>query len=150
MKDVLWIIGTVLFALMPPDSAFAQSKRETIMIRRVQHLDASKLEGRLPRQDFASWFKSAVGSQAKLIWETNDCGEQTGAAQPGRDLPTCAQVEATLGDGRKVVVMIVVGTLRKGIAGKPLVKDAFIQRGDQFFSVSKLADLEEMLKKTAL
>jgi hypothetical protein len=46
-------------------------------------LPASKLDPQLPHHPFISWFLSVVGSGAKIDWEINDCGEQTGNPNDG-------------------------------------------------------------------
>ena len=159
MKKGLWVIGIGLFALMPPGLTWgqsaqskqelAESKQKVVMIGRVKHLDVSKLERGLPKQEFATWLKNIVGPDAELIWDLNDCGEQTGSAQDAdRDIPTCVGVEATLTDSRKVSILVVIGTIRKGVVGKPPIAETTIVRADQFFTVRWLRDLVEILKKT--
>lgn len=57
-----------------------------------------------------------MGPKAKITWEVNDCGEQTGGeADKDRDLPICAEVQANLPDQRIVVVRILAATFKKGL-----------------------------------
>ena len=159
MKNGVCIIGMALVALTssgltsaqsaPSKMELLQSKLELMKISRIRNLDASKLERGLPKLHFATWLKNIVGRKATLRWELNDCGEQTGSAQDaGRDIPTCLGVEATLADGRRVIILVAVGTIRKGITGKPGVWSTVIMRGDQFFTVRSLRDLARTLKET--
>ena len=123
---------------------------EERMIAFAKQINASKLDTRLPPQRLDEWFRDLVGSEAIVKWELNDCGEQTGSvADRKRDIPSCAQVEAKLVDGRKVVVMIAVGTLKKGLAGKPAVFDVFIEQDEQVSTVKQLADLKKEIKGRA-
>jgi len=56
--------------------------------------------------------------KAQIAWESNDCGEQDGFTARA-DIPLCGEASATLADGRKLTVMIGVGTSRKGVQGAP-------------------------------
>jgi hypothetical protein len=66
---------------------------------------------------FEAWLQKQIGT-VPITWESNDCGEQDGFTQR-TDIPLCGQASATLLDGRRVTVMIGVGSLRKGIQGGP-------------------------------
>ena len=91
------------------------------MIAYAKRIDVSTLDPQLPKQSLATWFRNVVGPRVELTWETNDCGEQTGGvADAGRDIPICVEVDATLADGRKVAVMIAVGTVKKESKGDRL------------------------------
>jgi hypothetical protein len=121
---------------------------EDEMIARVKRLDVNKLDSRLPKEEFAKWLLGILGPRSKISWEMNDCGEQSGGRQDAdRDIPACVQVEATVAADWNVVVMIQVGTVKNGPLTTPVVKDAFIQRGDQSFTAHSLGELVELLKK---
>jgi hypothetical protein len=122
-----------------------QSKEEQT-IQRVQRLDVSTLDPKLPKRQFANWLAGIVGPQAEVSWEMNDCGEQTGGGQDARDIPTCVQAETTTSAGWNVVIMIHIGTVKRGASTTPVVKDAFIQRADQSFSSHSLSELAQLLK----
>ncbi len=113
--------------------------------------DVSRLDSRLPRQRFDDWFRSVVGPLAEIRWEANDCGEQTGGkADRRRDLPVCAQAEALLSDGRKVVVTIAVGTMKKGLTRVPGgMYYSVVEQGDKLDTIKRLGDLPEMLRSKA-
>jgi protein TonB len=51
-----------------------------------------------------------------------------------------------LPDGRKVFVVISVGTFKKGLNGKPQLFRAFIEHNEEFYQASRLSDLPEMLR----
>src|SRR5262249_62012371 len=81
------------------------------------------------------------------IWKVTECGEQIVAPdKTGQDLPACAEVNATLPDGRKVIVVISVGTFKKGPTGKPTLFRALIEQNEQFYQARRLSDLPEMLR----
>ncbi|MEK6301163.1 MAG: hypothetical protein AABO41_10615 [Acidobacteriota bacterium] len=118
-------------------------------IARVKHLDVSKLDAHLKKQEFATWLADILGSGSILSWEINDCGEQTGGRQDvDRDIPTCVQAEATVAGEWNVVIMIQIGTIKTGPLTKAVLKDAFIQRGAQSYTAHTLGELVELLKKT--
>src|SRR5262245_8028323 len=113
----------------------------------VQAMPASALDAELPGRSFASWFEQVTGPKAGVIWQLTECGEQIVAPdKTGQDLPACAEVNASLPDGRKVFVRISVGTFKKGLTGKPVLFLAVIEQNDHFYQASRLSDLPEMLR----
>ncbi|MGQ0549966.1 MAG: hypothetical protein ACT4PY_09915 [Armatimonadota bacterium] len=69
-----------LGAAVPLTSApLAAPSLEARAIMRVKQLPAARLEAGLSREPFAQWFRKTVGPSAKITWDLNDCGEQTGA-----------------------------------------------------------------------
>jgi hypothetical protein len=107
----------------------------------------SRLDSLLPRTPFLTWFKSVVGASAKIDWEINDCGEQTGspAIDQQRDIPTCIEVTATLPDRRKVGVAVAVGTEQKGLTGLPTVFNVYLESGGEIFHLKRLSDIPRAL-----
>lgn len=116
----------------------------------AQRIPASELGAELPLRPFADWFRQIVGPQAGVNWQLNECGEQPALLlAQGRDLPACAEVNALLPDGRKVVVMIEVGTFKKGITRKPRFYHAAIEQQGELYPVRRLCDLAEGLREPA-
>jgi len=110
-------------------------------------MPASALDAELPGRPFASWFEQLTGPKAGVIWQLTECGEQIVAPdQTGQDPPACAEVNASLPDGRKVFVRISVGTFNKGLTGKPVLFLAVIEQNNQFYQAGRLSDLPEMLR----
>jgi TonB family protein len=113
-------------------------------------MPASDLDEALPTRLFADWFDKIVGPNAGVVWQLTECGEQIGApGQPGYDLPACAEINATLQDGRRVFVAISVGTFKKGLTGKPTFFRAVIEHNERFYRVRRLRDLPDMLRAPA-
>lgn len=108
---------------------------------------ASSLDSLLPKASFLDWFKSTVGPEAKIQWEINDCGEQTGvpAVDQQRDMPVCLEVTAILPDRRIVGVAIDVGTEKKGLFGDPAVYNIYLQGNGSILHVKRLRDLPRIL-----
>jgi TonB family protein len=111
-------------------------------ISSAQEMSASDLDAALPDRPFAGWFSEVIGPKAGVIWQLTECGEQIGA---GKDLPACAEVNASLPGGRKVFVTISVGTFKKGLTGKPSFFRAVIEQNERFYQVRRLSDLPERL-----
>jgi hypothetical protein len=101
-----------------------------------------KLDVQLPHMRFEAWLKTQVGD-LPIAWEANDCGEQDGFTKR-EDIPLCGEASATLADGRKLTVMIGVGTLRKGVQGAPGVW--FLGLDDK--TSTHLSDLPKFLRAT--
>src|SRR5262245_21292492 len=86
----------------------------------VQRLPVSDLDATLPNQPFAAWLNQQLGPQAGVIWQLTECGEPVEAPNGGgKDLRACMEINASLPDGRKVIVAVAVGTFKTGLAGKP-------------------------------
>ena len=133
---------TALLLLCAPAVAQSNAALEARAIAAAKRVSARKLDPQLPDKPFATWLAGAMPKDARLEWESNDCGEQTG--DPGTtpaDPPLCAQVTASKGDNRIAVIMIVVGTLKKGIAGKPAVFFISADRNGSFQPVKALHDI---------
>jgi TonB family protein len=113
----------------------------------VRAMPASALDAGLPSSSFGSWIEEITGPKAGVIWQLTECGEQIVAPdKTGQDLPACAEVNANLPDGRKVFVMVSVGTFKKGLTGKPVLFRAVIEQNERFYLARRLSDLPEMLR----
>jgi hypothetical protein len=129
-------------------SASPNTPTERRAIRAGKHASVKVLDPTLPNMQFSTWFRNLVGSKARIVWEVNDCGEQTGS--PGDDpeaIPMCAEATAELSGEKKVVVSIAVGTFRKGVFGKPVLFWAIVERGGVMRDARKLSDLEKLLRR---
>lgn len=152
------IMAIAVLFVIPDNHLYAQPSEENKALERakkmeneaialVKDVSVSILDASLPEQPFIHWFAAIVGEKTAIQWELNDCGEQTGTpADIGRDFPACVGVNASLPDGRKVYVMITVGTFKKGIFGQPDIWDIAIERNGRFSTVKKLSDLPGIAK----
>jgi hypothetical protein len=111
IRPALFILSSVLCS--------AQTNRgvEQRVIAAAKQVFVDQLDVQLPHLRFEAWLQRQIGT-APIAWESNDCGEQDGFTQR-TDIPLCGQASATLPDGRKLTVMIGVGTMRKGVQGVP-------------------------------
>jgi hypothetical protein len=97
-----------------------EQKLEKAAIERAQNTLVSTFDSSLPKVSL-KFFLESEAEGAKVSWEMNDCGEQSGnpVVDRGRDLPTCVEASFTLKDRRTVDVMVAVGTAKRGLHGAP-------------------------------
>ncbi|MGH9769541.1 MAG: energy transducer TonB [Blastocatellia bacterium] len=113
----------------------------------VQEMLASDLDAELPGRPFAIWFSRLIGPKAGVVWQLAECGEPIVAPdKTWQDLPACAEANVNLPDGRKVFVVISVGTFKKGLTGKPAFFSAVVEHNEQLYQVRRLSVLPEMLR----
>src|SRR5215813_10922120 len=110
---------------------------ESKAVTRVQQTLASQYDPALPGRPFGNWFNQLVGPQAGVSWHLTECVERAGAGVEGeRETPACVEATAILPDDRKVMVQILVGSLRQGLAVKTKFYFAVIEENDQFRNAS--------------
>jgi TonB family protein len=134
----LWLCGSV---------AGQTESFEKRAISSAQEMSASELDAALPDRPFARWFSEVIGQKAGVVWQLTECGDRIAASgEVGQDLPACAEVNAILPGGRKVFVVISVGTFKKGVTGKPSFFRAVIEHNERFYQVRRLSELPERLR----
>ena len=142
----LFIAVTTLIAFSlflnnePPQSLEKQAVSDT------QRTLASDLDAELPKLPFTDWFGKVVGSGAGVVWQLSECGERNNAAPNGDgDTHACVEVNAILSDGRKVIVMIAVGTFKKGVTGPPAFRFGVIEQKGELRPIRRLSHLQKVL-----
>jgi TonB family protein len=116
----------------------------------VQRLPASNLDAQLPPIPFSAWFTQLTGEGAGVIWQLTECSAYNEEpVEIGQDLPACAEANASLPDGLKVIVAITVGTFKKGLNGDPSFFSAVVERDDRLYAVNRLRDLPIALRDPA-
>src|SRR5215510_14396293 len=112
----------------------------------TQRTLASDLDAELPKLPFTDWFGKVVGPEAGVVWQLSECGERIDAAPNGdRDPQACVEVNTILSDGRKVIVMITVGTFKRGITGPPAFRFGVIELKGKLYPIRRLRDLQKLL-----
>jgi TonB family protein len=112
----------------------------------TQRTLASDLDAELPKLPFTDWFGKIVGPGAGVVWQLSECGERIDAAPNGDgDTQACVEVNTILSDGRKVVVMIAVGTFKKGVTGPPAFRFGVIDQKGELRPIRRLSDLQWLL-----
>src|SRR3989454_8681914 len=103
------------FTMLATAQADPNHARDAKAIACVKQMPVSELDSTLPSISFEKWLGIEAGREADIRWEVNDCGEQTGtAADRGRDFPMCVEADAAMKDKRSIVIMIAVGSFKKG------------------------------------
>ncbi len=139
------IAATLFLLCLVINSGQQITEFEKEALSSVQRRLASSFDEGLPRRPFSAWFKEMAGERAGVIWQLSECGDPASAADTVEDMPACAEVNAVLPNGSKVVVMILVGTFKKGRIGEPSFLGAVIEQNDQFYQVSRLRDLPKLV-----
>ena len=148
---VLTIIVVWCSFLNNPTQAPSVSEKQSLLQKQAvadtQRIFASELDTELPRLPFADWFGKVVGSNAGVIWQLTECGEQPDtSSNSSRDLRACSEVNALLPDNRKVIIKITVGTFKKGMIGTPAFYCGVIVQQEELFLIQRLRDLPELLR----
>jgi TonB family protein len=126
----------------------------------AQQVPVNVLDRTLTGSQFSSWFEQVVGQKSGVIWQLGECGQPNidptlastqysaqGTAQlVSGDMPACVEANAILPDGRKVVVMIRVGSFRKGITENPGFNFAMIEQEGELHLIKRLSDLPVRLR----
>jgi TonB family protein len=134
-------IVAALFIWLSGPSQTVTFEKQAIAL--VQRMPTSTLDEGLPERSFGDWFKDLTGPDAGILWQLTECGERQGA---DLDLLACAEANAVLRNGNKVVVAISVGTFKKGMIGVPSFFRAVIERDNQLYQVRRLRSLPEMVR----
>ena len=141
------IACTAILIIIPGRLHSQNERRDAAVIARAKLIPVSQIEPGLPSVPFAEWFQDVVGNNVLVSWEVDDCGEQSGTdADRGRDFPMCATAIGE-GGGGKVVVQIQMGTFKKGVWGKPILRMVYAERNQD---ISKLSELRAKLAGLSL
>jgi TonB family protein len=126
----------------------------------AQRVPVNELDTALPGLPFSSWFDEVVGRKSGVIWQLGECGQpiidptlastqdstQDTARLESGDIQACVEANAVLPDGRKVVVMIRVGSFRKGVTENPGFNFAIIEQDGELYLIKRLSDLPVRLR----
>lgn len=140
-----------LFLYYPQQGSFTQGKQSSFDLEKravadTQRILAHELDAELPKAPFASWFKQVIGPEAGVAWQLSECGEITEASNgPNGDIRACVEIVSILANRRKLIVMIAVGTFKKGMIGAPAFHFGVIEHGESLFPIRRLRDLPRQL-----
>jgi TonB family protein len=111
----------------------------------VQRTFASDLDPVLPNVSLSAWFNQLVGPRAGVIWQLAECGDSVAASSGSPDLPACLEANATLPDGHKVVMAILIGSFKKGLNSKAAYRFGVVEFEEKLRPAKKLSDLPRLL-----
>lgn len=128
-------------------ASFAQSPfdLEKTALANTRRMLAQELDPELPKVPFANWVKQVIGPGAEAVWQLSECGETEAATNETGDLRACVEINTILPDSRRVIVMVSVGTFKKGIAGAPAYCGGVIEQGGNLHTIPRLRDLQKLL-----
>jgi TonB family protein len=143
--EVTTLIALSLFLNNQP----TQSSLEKRAVADTRRTLASELDVELPRLSFADWFGKVVGPGTGMVWQLTECGEQVEASSNATgDARACVEVNTILPNGRRVIVMIAVGTFKKGMTGAPAFHFGVIEHKGKLYPIRRLRDLQKQLSAT--
>lgn len=142
-----FIAFTILMALsLFLNNQTAQTSLDKRAVGDTQRTLASDLDAELPRLPFSQWFEKVIGPEAGVIWQLSECGEKVEAMADGTgDAQACVEANTILADGRRVIVMIAVGTFKKGVSGPPAFRFGVIEQNGELSRIPRLRDLQNLL-----
>jgi hypothetical protein len=122
-------------------------KHQAEVIEYAKKYLVSEIEPNLPQVSFEKWFQKTVGEEAKVEWDINDCGEQTGtSADRGRDFPMCVSANTQKAESYYISVNIQFGSFNRGIIHeKPTVRSITIGKLMEGIWLSNLSDLPDKI-----
>jgi TonB family protein len=124
----------------------AQLSLEKQAVAGTQRILASELDAELPSLPFTDWFGKVIGPGTGMIWQLSECGDRLEASPDATgDARACVEVNTILSDGRKVILMIAVGTFKKGMTGAPSFHFGVVERKGNLYPIRRLRDLQQLL-----
>ena len=127
-----------LSALLPQSAASSEAAAvafaKLVQVNAVDPLLSSRLT-------LSKWL-SARAKGGRVIWESNDCGEQTGnPSTTPSDFPVCAEAKFFKCDGQPAAVSLMVGTYRRGVQAPADLYWAYTGSGSDVVNHSTLSAL---------
>jgi hypothetical protein len=115
--------AVLALATVAPAQTSPDTKLEQGAIARVKATLVSQLQPGTPKVTLEYYLQTQTGGGAKIKWEMNDCGEQTGdpADRNMTDPPICVEADVEPARGGVLTLFIAVGSDKTGIKGKPTV-----------------------------
>lgn len=130
----------------PVSEKQSASEFEKRAVAGIQRILASEIDAALPRLPFANWFRQVVGSEAGVVWQLSECAENASAPPNSTaDIPACVEVNSILPDERRVIVLIIVGTFKRGMIGAPAFQLGVVEHNDELYTINQLRDLPKLL-----
>lgn len=147
MKSIFSLGGLAIWLVISPQITAQTPLTESKAISYVQNIPISQLDGSLPNRPFGKWLEQTVGKEAGITWQLNDCGIATDAVEAfERDVPACAAVTAVTPEQRTVIVMVLIGSMKLGIQGKPHLHMIVLEEFGQLKELKKLSEIALALK----
>jgi hypothetical protein len=106
------------------------------------------IDSTLVDSTFAGWIERVLGTEVRVRWEENDCGEASGSpADSARDLPVCVEAGAVLSGGRELTIRIAVGTTGRGLVPPAVLYFAQVEGPESSLAFHSLGEVEGYLER---
>lgn len=144
----------IVAIVLAVSSALARAQTDVSAVATAKATIVGDIVSSLPHVPLDAWLHDLAGSNGSVTWvaEPSDCGEQTGnpVFDRGRDFPMCADVRIALASGRALLLSFLVGTMQKGVGGKPaLFGGQFIEPNGPAITVADLALVPSFMSEAA-
>ena len=125
----------------------AQENFEELFVEAAKSTPIQKFDPTLPAVSALNWINSVAIPHSNIIWEVNDCGEQTGtAADRGRDFPACVEAIFPVAPETEAHISFMVGTFHRGVIGQPKLFQFYIKQNKEYREVGKLSEIALIAK----
>ena len=120
---------------------------EELFVEAVKSTPIQKFDPTLPAVSMLRWVNSVAIPHSDIVWEVNDCGEQTGTlADKGRDFPACVEAIFLVAPEIQAHVSFMVGTFQQGVIGQPELFQLYVKQGGEYREVGKLSEIALIAK----
>jgi len=118
------------------------SPAEKAAIQRVKNLMVSSLDPLLPKVTL-EFFLKTESEGGPIQWEVNDCGgrPENSTVNGTHESPKCVAADIEFKDLRRAIVVVSLGTFKKGAFGIPTLFSVTISGQGGSRSVRRLSDL---------
>ena len=129
-------------------AAETRSWDDAAYLKAAMTASVHQMDSTLADVPVAAWIQQVAGESARMRWEVNDCGEQSGSpSDSARDLPVCAEASVVLSGGRQLWIQILVGSIGRGPAGPPALWFSAIDGPDSSVTFRRLSDIERYIAR---
>jgi hypothetical protein len=141
MRSFVQLAIAVLLALAAAAQGTRDPQQDRAALEKGQGVLVSSFDKSLPRVTL-KFFLESESDGAKINWEVNDCGEQTGKpAARSPEIRICVEASFATEDARTVDVLVGVGSSQKGFSGSPVLLRSTITDDNGVAHSTKLIEL---------
>jgi len=104
----------IAFAMILLSVAAGIEPSEADVLAYGKRLNVNQIDSRLGSERYQAWLGRTLGPGTTITWSSGDCGEGG-----GDNSPLCIDAEAHLRPRGRVIISIAVGSVQRGLGGKP-------------------------------
>jgi hypothetical protein len=114
----------------------------------AKSLTARQYDKTLPSVPIRQWLASNLPRDVHAVWgqKVTDCGEWTGSPELDRvrDMPLCAEIELRKEEKVVGILLLFVGTEKKGKMNRGGLYYGYFKRGEKAIDLNDLRDIKKM------